>query len=142
MTVQEEIDDLLKAHGAVLDRTKKHHVWKFPDGRTFVAASSASDVRAERNQLATLRQMLGVKRVVRKNPGRLEKKGVGHAAYAGAIPVRPDWKQVLMAAIGLEEPVVEKFVPARCCCPVDVRVVPMTPVWCILRNLVGYGGGR
>lgn len=138
MTVTEEIETLLKEHGAVLDRQHKHPVWRLPDGRIFVAASTPGDVRWERNSLADLRRLLGVKRVVHKNPARREKKGVARPGFVNSsVPARPGWREKLAAAVTRRE---LDFVPSPCCCPVDVRVAPMTPVWCILRCLLGYGG--
>lgn len=140
MTVTEEIETLLKEYGAVLERQHKHPVWRLPDGRIFVAASTPGDRRWERNSLSDLRKLLGVKRVTRKNPERKEKKGVARAGFTGsAVPARPGWREKLAAAVTGRKP---DFVPSPCCCAVDVRVVPMTPVWCILRCLIGYGGER
>jgi hypothetical protein len=34
--VVEESERLAKEYGGVLERTKKHRVWRFPDGRIFV----------------------------------------------------------------------------------------------------------
>ena len=137
MTVAEEIETLLRNHGAVLDRQHKHPVWRFPDGRIFVMAGTPGDYRAERNSLSDLRRLLGVKRVTHKNPERREKKGVGRPEFLGsAVPLRPDWRAKLAAAVR------PAFVPSPCCCAVRLERVPMTPAWCILRCLIGYGGER
>lgn len=48
----------LKRAGAVLVRQHKHQIWRLPDGRNFVMANTASDHRAEKNQIQVLRRML------------------------------------------------------------------------------------
>jgi len=55
-----EVDRLLKEHGAKLTRTKRHFIYKFPDGKTFTRACTPSDFRAENNQLRDLRRLLGL----------------------------------------------------------------------------------
>lgn len=52
--------DLLKEHGATLSRTKKHKVWKMPDGRSWTMPASPSDVHSWKNNLSDLRNFLGV----------------------------------------------------------------------------------
>jgi hypothetical protein len=55
---QREIEGLLKGAGAVLERKRKHCIWRFPDRRIWVVPSSPSDDRAYRNNLADLRRYL------------------------------------------------------------------------------------
>lgn len=55
-----EISRILKQHRAALVRTKRHNVWKFPDGRIFTTAQSPSDFRASNNQLRDLKRLLGL----------------------------------------------------------------------------------
>jgi hypothetical protein len=50
--------DQLKHAGAVLVRQKNHQVWRLPNGRHYVVSQTASDHRALRNQLATLKRAL------------------------------------------------------------------------------------
>ena len=69
MNEEEEVYQLLKKHGAVLDRQKRHNVWKFPDGRIFTQSRTPSDWRAPLNQLSDLRRMLGVSVPLRGEPG-------------------------------------------------------------------------
>ena len=52
-----KVSDELQRLGAVLIRTKKHDVWRLPDGRRFVVAQSPSDARSEANTLADLRRV-------------------------------------------------------------------------------------
>jgi hypothetical protein len=68
-SAEAQIESLLDRYGAVLTRTKKHLVYKFPDGKTFVCSSTPSDVRANLNKLATLRRVLGLQPAV-KAPAR------------------------------------------------------------------------
>lgn len=56
----EEVMRLLKEHGAVLERTKKHAVWRFPDGRSFALPTSPSRSSSWDNNLHDLRKLLGV----------------------------------------------------------------------------------
>lgn len=55
-----EVSRLLKEHRAVLVRTKRHQVYRFPNGRVFTMASTPSDFRAAANQLTDLRRTLGI----------------------------------------------------------------------------------
>lgn len=73
-----EVASLLKEHGARLTRTKRHLVYKFPDGKMFTKACTPSDFRAENNQLRDLKKLLGlygergipgVRRVAKQKPG-------------------------------------------------------------------------
>jgi hypothetical protein len=49
----------LKQHGAVMVRAKKHEVWRFPDGRQIVTASTPSDGgHGWKNKWSELRRML------------------------------------------------------------------------------------
>lgn len=133
MDPKAEVERLLKEHGAKLDRKRKHCVWKFPDGRIWVCAATPSDKRAMDNQLCDLRKLLGVTPEIHKNPRRRRKPGIVHPIVFTPIPRRATWKEKLAA--------VELFHPQPACLAIDKRVVPMTPLWCILRNLIGYGGG-
>lgn len=55
-----EVVRLLREHGAILTRTKRHFVYKFPNGRTFTMACTPSDYRAASNQLRQLKRTLGL----------------------------------------------------------------------------------
>lgn len=69
---------LLNAAGAVLERTKKHRIWRFPDGRIHVMPSTPSCSHAWKNQLSDLKKFLGLAPTDRGKPGerrpRREKK--------------------------------------------------------------------
>ena len=76
-----EIDKLLHENGAVLVRQNKHRVYRFPDGREVVMASTPSDHRATLNKLTFLRRMLD---------GRLPEKPAAPAlASVELLPVKP-----------------------------------------------------
>ena len=62
MAASDEVDKILKAHGAILKRHNKHEVWKFPGypEKTFTRACTPSDSHAEDNQLRQLREILGL----------------------------------------------------------------------------------
>ena len=54
------VEKLLRHAGFELRRTKKHQVYRRPDGKTFVRASTPSDVRGERNNFADLCHVIGI----------------------------------------------------------------------------------
>jgi hypothetical protein len=133
MSAQDEVERLLKAHGAVLVRSKNHLIYKFSDGKIFTVPATPSDYRAWANALHTLRDLLGVKREVKKNPKRKCKKGVGKPLYRAEPPVVRR-KNPLE---GFEFPAFRRY---KECAPMAVERVPMTPVWCWMRRLIGHGG--
>ena len=49
----------ISEHGGRLARRKRHLVFRFPDGRKFVAPKTPSDLRAWRNSLSVLMRFLG-----------------------------------------------------------------------------------
>lgn len=102
---QDEVARLLRAHGAVLVRGKKHKVYRFPDGRSFTHASTPSDTHAWANSLRSLRTVLGLNAEGRgavgerrervKKPGRIERSVITPAATK-----RPELRDKVWAAIG------------------------------------------
>lgn len=60
---RKEIMRILREHGATLERTKKHKIWRFPDGRIHVMPGSPSYPSAWKNQLHDLRKFLGLNSV-------------------------------------------------------------------------------
>ena len=68
-----EVDRLLKENKAALKRHKKHEVWELPNGRTFIRACTPSDCRSGDNELANLRNALGIA-VARGLPGERREK--------------------------------------------------------------------
>ena len=68
--------EMLESARMVLDRSRKHQVWKHPDGRSFTMSSTPSDSQAVHQQIRSLRKFLGLARPVRhRNPERKPKKG-------------------------------------------------------------------
>lgn len=76
-----KIKALLSEHGAVLKRTRKHKVYEFPNGKTYVESSSPSSQTSDQNQLSDLKRVLelpktggqeGPRRVKRPKQGRPE----------------------------------------------------------------------
>lgn len=88
MDKSREIESILKEHGAVLHRRKKHLVWRFPDGRIFIQAATASDERSVANNLGDLKKLLGlqsehkegVRRVKTRTAGRSEQSFTRHSS--------------------------------------------------------------
>lgn len=56
-----KIHRALKLAGEVLLRQRKHQIWRLPDGRNYIIATTPGDWRAEQNQLTDLRRMLRAK---------------------------------------------------------------------------------
>jgi hypothetical protein len=53
-----QVMQLLKDNGAVLVRHRKHQVYRFPDGRTFVFGTSPSDADSWKHCLSNLKRLL------------------------------------------------------------------------------------
>ena len=115
MNPSAEVTRLLEQSGAVLVRHKKHLVYRLPNGTTYTRAKTASDNRAERNNLTTLRRALGV---CTTNPDEKEKRQMesqrtaSPAAAAPSPPAPPQpesVKQRIEAAIASEEATQEKL---------------------------------
>lgn len=108
---ERQLRELLDEHGAVLEQEHPHRKWRLPDGRSFTAPFSGSDVRGAKNALSDLRRFLGVSRESGGTPtaGKSE-KGKGTARRrAKAIPsretygagnLRPSLKEQLQALVG------------------------------------------
>jgi len=93
MYERRDVEALIKAHGGVLKRQRKHQVWRFPDGRTLTLSVSPSDFRAERGMLTDLRKLVGIERESRKNPQRKRKPGVTHKSDFEPSGVRfEEWR--------------------------------------------------
>jgi hypothetical protein len=76
MAATEEFEKLLREYGGYLDRTKNHHVYKFPNGRIFVTSSTASDRRAADNNLACLKRFLNITKTKALDSGQPKEKPV------------------------------------------------------------------
>ncbi len=72
MNARDQVNEYLREYGAVLQRKRKHEVWKFPDGKVFVRAATPSDSRADDNNLSDLKKLLGLTKTVRTEGERRE----------------------------------------------------------------------
>lgn len=72
-----EIDRILAEHGAVLQRHKKHLVWRFKDGKTFVQSSTPSDSFSVSNNLADLKRLLSIQSEHTEGQRRVKKRTEG-----------------------------------------------------------------
>lgn len=145
MNDREEVEALIRAHGGVLVRSRKHRVYKFPDGRTFTLSSTPSDsIHAERNNLSDLRHFLGIRREIRKNPDRKPKSHGKAPRRRYVVPLAPvpvpDWKQKLSGLIQFcreswRQSVAPTQIPGPVCVPVHLERLPRTPLFAILMHL-------
>lgn len=63
MEKKNEIHKLLQVNNAKLIRSKKHEVWKLPNGKKFTRSKTPSDHRASDQSLCELRKVLEIKSV-------------------------------------------------------------------------------
>jgi hypothetical protein len=82
MNPEIEINRIITEHKGVLVRQNKHEIWRFPDGKQVVLASTPSDRRAAANKLSVLRNVLGIK--AEKAPAAKGNKGYRHKHEAAA----------------------------------------------------------
>lgn len=80
MNPEREVATLLEQSGAVLVRSKKHLIWRLPNGNTFTQASTPSDHMAAANQLSDLRHALGISDPERGAPGERREHKPGREA--------------------------------------------------------------
>lgn len=134
MSAEDDVRRLLKEYGAVLMRSNNHNIYKFPDGRIFTMVKTPSDHRTWKNQLQQLHELLGIRREIHKNPNRKSKHGVGKPLYRADPPMVKRRNPLE----GFEfRSLAYKY---EGCVPVSIERVPITPVWCWMRRLFGYGG--
>lgn len=69
-----KLDSLIEEHGGVLVRQRKHKVYRFPNGSTFVVASTPECPLAYDNALSHLKRLLGVYPPDRGAPGTRRNK--------------------------------------------------------------------
>ena len=107
-----EINRLLEDSGAVLIRRKKHLVYRLPNGTIYTRAKTASDHRAERNNVSILRHMLGANLPTQSPKERraMQPERTPTPAVAAPAPAQPETiKQRIEAAIAIEESMQEKL---------------------------------
>lgn len=78
---------ILKDHGAIVVRKRKHKIWRFADGRIFVSPQTPSDKLAWKNQLTSLRRFLGLIPEGRGQPGERREKHISSAKKTPAITI-------------------------------------------------------
>lgn len=96
---------LLREHRATLVRTKRHLVYKFPDGKTFVQACTPSDVHALDNQLRDLKRLLGINGD-RGTPGERRERKIRPGRAANGKVITPSANTAMLDAlrnVGLAE---------------------------------------
>lgn len=135
MNDREEVEALIRTHGGVLVRSRKHRVYRFPDGRCFTLSSTPGDsVHAELNNLTDLRHFLGIKREIHKNPNRRSKQGRKAVRPRYIAPIAPapltDWKRKLSGLL-----ITPRFRPRPCRTAVHLETLPRTPLFAILLHL-------
>lgn len=76
-----KVEELLKESGAVLARSRKHQIWKLPNGKTFVRANTPSCRYEEKRSYNELRNLLGLVDETRGQAGerRPKRNGNGRA---------------------------------------------------------------
>jgi hypothetical protein len=134
---EETCIEILKEHGAVLARERKHRVWKLPDGRTFVMAKTASDRYTWRNNLSDLRNFLGINGDRGKAGVRRERKRTTHVAarVRADLSCDPALDRVNNLRSSLCT-VMRTIKPAHVCCyPMEKQTVVRTPVTVILGRI-------
>lgn len=126
----DKIHELLKDNGATLERTKKHKVWRFPDGRIWVVAGSPRSDNSYKTNYHDLCDFLGISNVRRKNPNRAPKKGVQR---------RDEFREIAQGGprdfIGVLAALKRYIRPAPCPNAMWLERISATPLECILRNL-------
>ena len=97
MDARKEIASLLKNNNCKLLRSKKHIVYKLPNGNKFTLSKTPSDCRAYENALKDLRKGLGIKIERKIGHSRNKKPGVVRTVEVVASIARlPDWKEQLL----------------------------------------------
>jgi hypothetical protein len=116
MNPSHEINRLLEQSGALLVRHKKHLVYRLPNGETYTRAKTASDHRAEKNNLVILRHALGIGRESQKPKGertmqQQQPTPAPPVAIAPPPPAPPKaaLKDRIETAIASEEAIQEKL---------------------------------
>jgi len=118
------MESLIEQNGGKLVRQRKHKVYRFPNGATFVVASTPECPLAYDNALAHLKRLLGIYPPDRGAPGtRRNKRLKQKAATAGSkmLPLGTSqsepvetWKEkLLLAALQLPEVVPKQQLQIR-----------------------------
>lgn len=109
----------LKEHGAVLERQRKHAIWRLPDNSIWVTPQTASDQCSWQNNWKDLQTRLGLKREkgsgVRREKKQKSVKPLVRAVLSKTMPKRVgNIRDVLMSVVKRPKPVyVECFAHER-----------------------------
>ncbi len=104
MADRQSLEQLIAEHRGVLVRSKKHRIYRFPNGVVFTVASTPRCPRAYANAITELKRLLGLNDPDRGQPGnrrdRKSKRLVGNQQrWIGeqSIPPRLTWQDQLEA---------------------------------------------
>lgn len=81
---ENEVGRLLTEHKAVLVRSRKHKIYKFPDGRIYTISSTPGNSDAAKNQLRDLNHLLGLTK---------------HTATVGDRRIKRTWRKPQKPAV-------------------------------------------
>ncbi len=102
MNARAKVAELLNSVGAVLKRSKRHEIWKLPNGKALTRAKTPSDCMGDRNNLTDLRKQLGESDPQRGAPGerrvKRNKPGRDHHPRITAAPKNTVFAEKLSAA--------------------------------------------
>lgn len=72
--MKNKVEELLKQSGAVLIRSKRHQIWRLPNGKTFVRSKTPSSRNTDKKSYADLRNLLGIHDETRGQKGERRPK--------------------------------------------------------------------
>ena len=84
MSVNDNLDGVIRAAGFTLARQRKHRVYKNDAGKTLVVSSTPSDCRSHHNALSQLSRLTGIRKHDLLNPRR---RRSGSGAHSGSSEV-------------------------------------------------------
>lgn len=96
---QEAVISLLKSRGGTLVRSKRHNVWRLPNGQTFAFPQTGSDHRGWKNALSDVRRRLGI-----ISPAKIQ-KDFEHQRRDHQPPSKPTPQTFLSSLPEREEPI-------------------------------------
>ncbi len=97
------LEQLIEEHGGVLVRSRKHKVYRFPNGATLVVSSTPECYRSHDNAIGQLKRILGIHPPDRGAPGTRrakqqrskQKQAVSNLPPALHQSDTPTWKEKL-----------------------------------------------
>jgi hypothetical protein len=137
--VYEEVISELKQHGAALVRTKKHDVWRFPDGRSLTISRSPSDRKnAGLNAMRDLRRLLGTVPVHQDGERRERRRRSTVRARIPLLEPKPTNALMTIAdKLTMMQPRMRPSLvaPKMQCSPVYLERIERTPLMVIMANV-------